>query len=202
MIDKWLDPRDGKPMLLCLDLGSRMGWATLRADGQVAHGYMDLVEKGEPQGREFVLLRHTLTNFFKQFDSSFAPGKEIDALIVIEDVMHDSGGVNATHLWGGWWATVLAWAYTNDIPVIGYTATQIKKAVTGHGDAPKDNAGRERMNAKRAARKKPIKPYEGLTISEAIWGLGYVTNDHNERDAIAILHTHLKAEAEAEAKAA
>lgn len=84
-------------------------------------------------------------------------------VVYFEEVRRHAG-VDAAHAYGGFLGTLTAWCEHRKIPYQGVPVGTIKKHATGKG-----NAGKPEMIAAAAAR-------------------GYVTDDDNEADAIALLH--------------
>lgn len=89
--------------------------------------------------------------------------QKIDA-VYFEEVRRHLG-VDAAHAYGGFLGTLSAWCERANIPYTGVPVGTIKKAVTGKGTASK------------------------AAVIAAVRALGYETNDDNEADAIALLHT-------------
>lgn len=85
------------------------------------------------------------------------------AVVYFEEVRRHAG-VDAAHAYGGFLGTLTAWCEHRKVPYLGVPVGTIKKHATGKG-----NAGKPEMIAAAAAR-------------------GYVTDDDNEADAIALLH--------------
>ncbi|MBF0453685.1 MAG: hypothetical protein HQL72_02570 [Magnetococcales bacterium] len=83
--------------------------------------------------------------------------------IVFEEVRRHAG-TTAAHVYGGFLAHLTAWAEARDIPYQGVPVGTIKKSATGKGNAGKD------------------------AIIQAMEELGHQPVDHNEADALAILH--------------
>ncbi len=83
--------------------------------------------------------------------------------IVFEEVRRHAG-TTAAHVYGGFLAHLTAWAEAREIPYQGVPVGTIKKSATGKG-----NAGKE-------------------AVIQAMRELGHDPGDHNEADALAILH--------------
>ena len=72
-------------------------------------------------------------------------------------------GVDAAHVYGGFLGTLSAWCEDNELPYQGVPISHIKLHVTGKGNASKQE------------------------VIEGVRALGYVPQDHNEADALALL---------------
>jgi len=92
--------------------------------------------------------------------------------VVFEEVRAHAA-VSDAHVYGGFLATLAAWCEENSIPYEGVAVGTIKKAATGKGNASKD-----------------------LMIA-AMQAKGHDPKDHNEADALALLHYAVKRDAEA-----
>lgn len=86
--------------------------------------------------------------------------------IVYEDVKRHSSTMSA-HVWGGYRSILEVFCYDNNLTLIPINVTIIKKLFTGHGNASKD------------------------LIIRRCESLGFFGKDHNEADALAILHVFL-----------
>jgi len=174
----------GGPVVLALDLGTRTGWAILHVDGRVAHGVVEF-RAGEHPGHRFSALRLWLSGIHKKSGPI--------GLIVYELVQFSGAGAQTQHgaqLYGGWKATVDAWASLNVVPIEAVPVATLKKFITGSGNAPKDDAGRLRMDARRAA--KGWAPYAGITVAEGIAQQGFTPRDNNDADALGLLMVGLE----------
>jgi hypothetical protein len=143
--------RHANPSILALDLGTKTGWA-LYSEGEVISSTFDMVPRnGEGVGIRFLRFRREFLNNFKNVRE-----------VYFEEVRRHEG-THAAHIYGGLWATLCAWCEENTIPYHGLEVAQIKKHVTGKG-----NANKAQMVA--AMRERGYKPI-----------------DDNEADALAIL---------------
>jgi Holliday junction resolvasome RuvABC endonuclease subunit len=138
--------------ILALDLGTRTGWATLH-DGIVTSGTVDL----RPRRFDGGGMRYL--RFTRWLDEIHAAPI---AAIYFEEVRRHAG-TDAAHVYGGFMATLTAWAELRGIPYEGVPVGTIKKHATGKGNANKDAM----IAAMRAA--------------------GFNPQDDNEADALAIL---------------
>lgn len=146
--------------VLALDLGTDMGWA-IGTDASVASGCANWTERrGETRGGRLYRLWRCLQ------DTHTA---ERLSLIAYELVEHAGPKQRiAAHCWAQFQAVVLMFAASREIPVVGVNVSTLKKAVTGRGRHPK-GTGKDAMIA-------------------AVRGLGFDPADHNEADALAVLH--------------
>ena len=141
--------------ILALDLGTTTGWAAL-LDGRVVSGTINFkAARFEGGGMRYLRFRRWLT----ELKVSLGSGIEE---IVFEEVRRHLG-VDAAHAYGGFMATLTAWAEHHEIPYSGVPVGTIKKFITGKG-----NAGKKEMG-------------------DAIRALGFDPADDNEADALAIL---------------
>lgn len=143
---------------MALDLGTKCGYAILRADGRVESGEARFpVKDGEGQGIRYVRFRRWLVEM-KQAHPDIAE-------LVYEQVMgHGAFQIIASHVYGGLLATLQAFGEHHGIVYRGIGVATIKKQFAGHGKASKTDMIRQ---------------------CEA---LGFRPNSDNEADAIAILH--------------
>lgn len=143
--------RHAAPSILTVDIGTTLGWALL-AEGRVVSGRYDMTpKKGENPGVRFV-------RFKREFLSNFRAVREV----YFEEVRRHEG-THAAHIYGGFWAHLLAWCEENSIPYRGVEVAAIKKHVTGKGNANK------------------------MAMIDAMRKRGYDPVDDNEADALAIL---------------
>lgn len=116
-------------VILCLDLGTQMGWAMIGADDQVDSGTVSFAPRhGEGPGMRFARFRRWL------IELKSAHG-QIDA-VHYEDVRRHIG-TQAAHVYGGLLAVLLMWAEHHRIPHHGTGVGVIKKHATGNGAAKK-----------------------------------------------------------------
>ncbi|MFP6730238.1 MAG: hypothetical protein VCD50_08745 [Alphaproteobacteria bacterium] len=140
--------------ILALDLGTATGWAA-RIDDRIAAGTIDFRSgRFEGGGMRYLRFRRWLTELKSSLDG-------ID-VIAFEEVRRHLG-VNAAHAYGGFMATLTAWAEHHAIPYQGVPVGTIKRFITGKGNANKQ------------------------AVIEAIQARGFKPADDNEADAIAIL---------------
>ena len=144
--------------IVCLDLGTKTGFAVLRPDGKIESGQVNLQPKAsEGPGMRYVRFRQWLVELKRVHD----PISEI----VYESVMgHGAFQVIAAHCYGGLLATLQAFGEHHGIAYRGIGVSTIKKQFAGHGKASKTDVIRQ---------------------CEA---LGFRPDSDNEADAIALLH--------------
>lgn len=121
--------------MLALDLGTKCGWALLRADGQVESGRVDFSPKAtEGEGLRFLKFRAWLHETKRRVE---AAGETLVMVRyeIINFVM--DGQAYAAHVWGAFWGHLLAWCEHHGIACRGVQPSTIKKAATGSGRASK-----------------------------------------------------------------
>ncbi|WP_375608663.1 MULTISPECIES: crossover junction endodeoxyribonuclease RuvC [unclassified Bartonella] len=142
--------------ILCLDLGTKTGWALREADGFITSDTEHFQSRRfEGGGMRYLRFKKWLTELKRSVD-------EIDAVYFEEVRRHV--GTDASHVYGGFLATLTAWCEHHQIPYEGIPVGTIKKAMTGKGNASKA----EMIKAMRAK--------------------GHAPCDDNEADALAILY--------------
>lgn len=144
--------------ILALDFGLSLGWAVSFgsfAPGDVVHGTVGF-KPGRYEGGGMVWLR------FRQWLNEMAEGQGPIEVIYFEEVRAHAG-TTAAHVYGGFLATLTAWAEKRSIPYQGVPVGTVKKAATGKG-----NAGKEQVIA-------------------AMRAHGFVPESDNDADALAIL---------------
>ncbi|WP_375633285.1 MULTISPECIES: crossover junction endodeoxyribonuclease RuvC [unclassified Bartonella] len=142
--------------ILCLDLGTKTGWALRDADGFITSDTEHFQSRRfEGGGMRYLRFKKWLTELKRSVD-------EIDAVYFEEVRRHV--GTDASHVYGGFLATLTAWCEHHQIPYEGIPVGTIKKAMTGKGNASKE----EMIKAMRAK--------------------GHAPCDDNEADALAILY--------------
>ena len=148
--------------ILALDLGIKTGWALHHGDGFITSGTAAFrPSRFEGGGMPFLRFLGWLDEV-----QSFAGPLE---KIVFEEVRRHLG-TTAGHVYGGFLASLSAWAEKRGIPYQGVPVGTIKKYATGKG-----NAGKK-------------------AVIQAMKDRGYNPGDDNEADALAILHWALDRE--------
>ena len=150
--------------ILALDLGRTTGWALAQPEGQIFSGFEEFKPgRFESSGMALLRFRSWLSVMHQQ-------GCGI-GICVFEEVRRHNG-TTAAHTYGEFLGQLKAWAddQKDKVHYLGVPVGTIKKFATGKGNASKE----EMIEAVRAK-------------------LGYPgVADHNEADAIAILHWALE----------
>ncbi|WP_375614778.1 crossover junction endodeoxyribonuclease RuvC [Bartonella sp. AC535YNZD] len=142
--------------ILCFDLGTRTGWAIRGASGDMFSGTVNFQSR-RFEGGGMRYLR------FKQWLSEIKQTAGQIDVVYFEEVRRHKG-TDAAHVYGGLLATLTAWCEQHQIPYEGIPVSMIKKAMTGKGNASKEE------------------------MIEAMCLKGYKPCDDNEADALAILY--------------
>jgi Holliday junction resolvasome RuvABC endonuclease subunit len=148
-------PQEPARTILALDLGTTTGWALRSHDGLITSGTVSF-RPGRFDGGGMRYLR--FTNWLTEIDRLSGPV----AAIWFEEVRAHRG-VDASHVFGGFLATLTTWAELRGVPYQGVPVGTIKRFFSGKG-----NANKAAMIAAARAR-------------------GFSPADDNEADAIAIL---------------
>lgn len=115
--------------VLCLDLGTKTGWALRSSDALITSGMAEFRhDRYQGGGMRFLRFKHWL-------DRMLTTVSQIDA-IYFEEVRHHLG-VDAAHAYGGFLAHLSAWCEQHDIAYEGVPVGTIKRHVTGKGNAGK-----------------------------------------------------------------
>ncbi|MET3560814.1 Holliday junction resolvasome RuvABC endonuclease subunit [Bartonella japonica] len=115
--------------ILCLDLGTKTGWAICGADNSIISSTINFQSRRfEGGGMRYLRFKQWLTEI-----KHTAGG--IDAVYFEEVRRHV--GTDAAHIYGGLLATLTAWCEHHQIPYEGIPVCTIKKATTGKGNASK-----------------------------------------------------------------
>ena len=148
-------PLSGAAVMLALDLGTTTGWALRSADRTVVSGTVSFrPSRYDGGGMRYVRFR----GWLDQLDQDAGQLTEI----YFEEVRRHVG-TDAAHLYGGFLATLTAWAEQRGIAYQGVPVGTIKRHVTGKGNADKD------------------------AVIAAVRAKGFKPADDNEADAIALL---------------
>ena len=142
--------------LLALDLGTTTGFAA-RVDGRVVSGVASF-RPGRFEGGEMRYLR--FRRWLTELYSSLGGIEEI----AFEEVRRHLG-VDAAHAYGGFMATLTAWAEHHDVPYQGVPVGTIKRYIAGKGNAPKS----EIIAAVRARDFEPADDNEAVAIAILLW---------------------------------
>lgn len=112
--------------LLALDLATRCGWAL--AGEPIAYGVADF-RPDRFSGAGMVFLR------FSRFLDDLHAQRTVTEIVY--EAVHRHAGTAAAHRYGGFVATLQAWAEARGIPYEGLGVGEIKRAWTGRGNADK-----------------------------------------------------------------
>lgn len=140
--------------ILALDLGTTAGWA-IRDKGSTFSGSVSF----RPSRYEGGGIRYLRFNHF--LDELAARSSKFAAVFFEEVRSH--AGTDASHIYGGFLATLTAWCEQHSIPYQGVPVGTIKRHVTGKGNADK------------------------AAVIAAVRARGFAPADDNEADALAIL---------------
>lgn len=116
--------------ILCLDLGTQMGWAVMPPHKAILSG-TESFKPGRFEGGGMRFLRFT-----QWLDEMLKALKKIDAIYFEEVRRH--AGVDAAHIYGGFLSQLSAWCESKKIPYQGIPVGTIKKHATGKGNADKE----------------------------------------------------------------
>mgnify|MGYP002033505718 CR=1 FL=1 len=146
----------GASVILALDLGQKTGWSLHAPDSRITSGTAEFKnDRWQGGGMRFLRFKQWLTEI-KQVAG------ELDAVFFEEVRRH--AGVDASHAYGGFLATLTAWCEHHGIPYQAVPVGTIKRHVTGKGNANKE------------------------AVIAAVRKLGFDPADDNEADALALLH--------------
>ena len=155
--------RFGGLKVLALDLGTKTGWASLNAAGQIHSGVENFKpSRFESSGMRFHKFRQWLTE-------SKARLNGID-LVVFEEVRRHAG-VDAAHAYGGFMGNLQSWCEHHQIDYGSTAVGTIKKFITGKGNAGKQAV----IHAVKALGHNP----EDDNEADAIALLHYAIQQHN-----------------------
>jgi crossover junction endodeoxyribonuclease RuvC len=144
--------------LLSLDLATTMGWAMLVGDKLTSGSVSFDNKQWDGAGMRYLKFRHWLEQ-----------RAAVGLVITYEAVEnHGAGGTYASHIYGGWLATLQSFCEEHQYPYAGFGVTEIKKFWTGKGSAKKDD------------------------MIKQCWEYGHNPKDDNEADAIALLYLSKK----------
>lgn len=117
-------------VILCLDLGTKTGWAARSESGVIVSGSQHF-KPGRFDGGGMRYLRMS-----SWLDECCLLLRQ-PSVIAFEEVRRHVG-VDAAHAYGGFLATVTSWCEARKIPYEGIPVGTIKKHATGAGNAGKD----------------------------------------------------------------
>jgi hypothetical protein len=148
-------PSSDASVMLALDLGTTTGWAMRTAERTVLSGTVSFrPSRYDGGGMRYVRFR----GWLDQLDEDAGSLSEI----YFEEVRRHVG-TDAAHLYGGFLATLTAWAEQRGIAYQGVPVGTIKRHVAGKGNADK------------------------AAVIAAVRSRGFKPADDNEADAIALL---------------
>ena len=141
--------------ILALDLGTVTGWALRHPDGSIHSGTVSF-RNSRYDGGGMRYLR------FRNWFDDLANRGNLFGAVYFEEVRRHAG-IDSSHVYGGFVATLAAWCEHHGIPYQGVPVGTIKRHVTGKGNADK------------------------AAVIAAVRERGHQPADDNEADAIAIL---------------
>ena len=150
--------------ILALDLGTNTGWAIWQQAGpqtgyQVFSGTINLKnDRFQGGGMRFLRFRHWLDDLNYNGEITSVYFEEVRRHI----------GTDASHVYGGFLATLTAWCEDHNLPYQGVPVPHIKRHITGKGNANKQE------------------------VIKAVEAIGYHPKDDNEADALALLEFIIK----------
>ena len=118
--------RHASPSVLCLDLGTNLGWALLSENRIISGSFKTTLHTKEAVGVRFLRFEN---EFLRQFRSV----REVH----FEDVCRHEG-THAAHVFGGFWAILNKWCVQNTIPLYAVGVGVWKKEIIGKGNATKE----------------------------------------------------------------
>lgn len=115
--------------ILCLDLGTKTGWAFKNDDGSITHGVENFSKKkNQADGIKYFNFKNWLNNFRESV-------KRID--YVVYEKVNGHKGLYAAHTYGGFMAMLMSWCEHHNIFYESIPVGTIKKRITGIGNATK-----------------------------------------------------------------
>lgn len=149
--------------ILALDLGTKLGWALLRADGRVESGQEMLAPKtGEGPGRRFAKFHRWLIDLKARAPELAAIHYELVVAISTRGGMPHNA--QASHIYGGLVAILQMFGEHHGITYCGHNVATVKKQFTGSGRAQK------------------------CDVIAQCRVMGFKPDTDNEADALAVLH--------------
>lgn len=143
------------PAILALDLGTMTGWSLASAEGIITSGTASFKSsRYDGGGMRFLRFRSWLDEVLQYAGHIHA--------VHFEEVRRHMG-VDASHVYGGFLATLTAWCEHRAIAYQGVPVATIKRFIAGRGNADKS------------------------AVIAAVQARGFHPADDNEADAIAIL---------------
>lgn len=113
-------------MILCLDLGTKTGWAAISRSGGIISGVKEFnTKRNEGGGMKFLKFRRWLDSI-----------KDGITEVYWEEVRRHAG-TQAAHCYGSFQGILMSWCEENRIPYESVPVGSIKKSATGKGNASK-----------------------------------------------------------------
>lgn len=116
------------PRILCLDLGTKTGWAVGTREAHASGRWDFTGNRFNGGGMRFVHFRERLNEMLAAYPDISA--------VYYEEVRRHLG-TDAAHVYGGFQATLTAWCEEKKLPYEGVPVGEIKKSFTGKGNADK-----------------------------------------------------------------
>ncbi len=116
-------------MILCLDLGTKTGWAANVRTNEIISGVQDFsTKRNEGGGMRYLKFRRWLDSL----------NPEAITEIHFEEVRRHAG-TQAAHVYGGLMGTLTSWCEENNIAYASVPVGTIKKSACGKGNASKQD---------------------------------------------------------------
>jgi Holliday junction resolvasome RuvABC endonuclease subunit len=148
--------------ILTLDLGLQTGWAIYHKN-TISSGSVFLGNEVKSRTKNDPKGKKFLT--FQQFLYEVHEKYKVDTVYYEHVVNHNmSNSTHVAHAYGGYLAILTAWCEQENISYRGFNPMTIKKHLTGSGKANKD------------------------IMIDSIKRLGFCPHDHNQADALALMH--------------
>ena len=142
--------------ILTLDLGGRTGFACAK-NGKYYNSNYSSVAKHKNLGVRYFNFLNELGSIIKIYDPAYIAYEKVER----------HAGTYAAHAYGAYQGIILAIAYDLGIPVVTMSVGEIKKFITGKGNADKQ------------------------MVIDAVNKLGHNITDDNEADAVAMMYLQL-----------
>ena len=111
--------------ILCLDLGTQMGWALKNADGGMASGSVNLLpDRSMRPGVRFLNMMNWLNSLSKVHEVYF-------------ERVCGHKGTHAAHVYGGFMAVLMTWCEQRKAKYKGVLVPHIKRNITDNSKATK-----------------------------------------------------------------
>lgn len=161
--------------VLAIDLGTTLGWAFLAESGRVSHGRAKLKSLGSDKKVDHAVRLRAFEDWLQAKLQLVGGGRgDVARETPVLGGTYASSVRVACHLEAVYLMALRAFLVPPTAH-FGYEPATLKKWLTGKGNSSKE---------------------EMVQAVEAHWGLGIT--DHNQADAVALLHLHLERRASAE----